>query len=297
MFAQKPALLKQVKVPYRDQAPIMTSNDKSLSVLMSTYERDNVEHLRSALDSLARQTLKADEVILVEDGPISDAHRELIEQFRDQLNIVSVKIPQNVGLGPALRQGLLQCKSPIIARMDTDDIALPTRFSEQYDFLINNPEVAIVGGHIAEFDNDPDKPLGIRKIKTTHEEIVRASWFRTPFNHMTVMYHKDAIITAGNYKHLPGFEDYDLWLRLIASDYQCRNMDKVLVLARVGNGLLERRSGWNYISREAKAVSGFRKYKVIPLPALYINLIGRLVIRILPRKVLGIAYRKLRTNA
>lgn len=113
---------------------------------------------------------------------------------------------------------------------------------------------------------------------------------------MTVMYRKDAIIAVGNYKHLPSFEDYDLWLRLIASGYECRNMDKVLVLARIGNGLMERRSGWKYISSEAKAVSSFRKYKVIPFPALCINLIGRLVIRILPHKILELVYRKLRTN-
>lgn len=124
---------------------------------MSTYERDNVEHLKVALMSLVQQTLKADEVILVEDGPITEPHRELIEQFRKKLNIISVKIPKNVGLGYALRQGLQQCNSPIIARMDTDDVALPMRFSEQYDFLKKNPDVAIVGGHISEFVSIPDE--------------------------------------------------------------------------------------------------------------------------------------------
>lgn len=274
----------------------MTSYDKGLSVLMSTYERDNVEHLRSALKSLVQQTLKADEVVLVEDGPISDAHREIIEQFRNQLNIVSVKIPQNVGLGAALRQGVQKCKSPIIARMDTDDISLPIRFAEQYDLLISNPEVAIVGGYIAEFETDPNKPRYVRKTKLSHKEIVKAAWFRNPFNHMTVMYRKDAIIIAGNYKPLPGFEDYDLWLRLISSGFKCQNMDHILVLARIGNGLINRRSGWRYVIAEYKAINGFKKHGVIPLPFLYLNMATRLTIRLLPKKMILKAYQILRNK-
>jgi len=272
----------------------MTQFNHKLSVLMSTYEHDNLEHLSIALESLANQTLKANEVVIVEDGPISDEHKKIIEYFRDTLNIVSVKIPQNVGLGSALRQGLLQCKSPIVARMDTDDIALSSRFAEQYDFLLNNPETAIVGSHIAEFRSDPSVPLYIRKTKLTHKEIVRAAWFRSPFNHMTVMYRKDAIISAGNYNDVPNFEDYDLWLRLISMGYICHNIKKVLVLARIGNGLINRRSGWRYIVSEYKAVSGFRKYKVIPLPALYLNMASRLSIRLLPNRIIQMAYQGLR---
>ena len=274
----------------------MSSKNESLSVLMSTYMCDNVDHLRKAFISLTQQTLKADEIILVEDGPISVENSALIEEFRDQLNITSIKLPQNVGLGIALMHGVLQCKSAIIARMDTDDIALPTRFAKQYELLVTHPEIAIVGGHIAEFDANPDQPLHVRKTKISHNEIIRAAWFRTPFNHMTVMFRKDAIIAAGNYRHIPGFEDYDLWVRLISSGYICHNLDDVLVLARVGNGLINRRSGWRYAINEFKAVYGFKKHGVIPLPALYLNIGSRLFLRILPKMLLRKVYQKLRSK-
>src|SRR5690606_40315887 len=89
------------------------------------------EFLRIALESLAGQTLKADEVVLVEDGPIPDTLLAVIESFRETLSIVSVKLPSNVGLAAALNAGLAHCSHELVARMDSDEISLPQRFEKQ----------------------------------------------------------------------------------------------------------------------------------------------------------------------
>lgn len=268
-------------------------NDK-LSVLMSTYYKDDPDLLYKALLSLSEQTLKANEVVLVEDGPLPLSLVDVINQFRPTLNIKSVKLAKNMGLGSALAAGLDQCSAPLIARMDTDDISVPERFRKQYDFLTKNPEIAIVGGHISEFNDDPDKPQYNRMTKLTHKEIVKSSWLRNPFNHMTVMFRKEAILRAGNYQHVPSFEDYDLWLRVISAGYQCHNLNEILVYAHTGNDLISRRSGLRYISSECKAIVGFRKYKVIPPAMLVVNLTIRLLIRISPKQIIKLLYRTTR---
>ncbi|WOC14592.1 glycosyltransferase [Pseudochrobactrum sp. MP213Fo] len=274
----------------------MIQQSHNLSVLMSTYKNDNPDFLRKALKSLSAQTLKACEVVLVEDGALNPSLEAVIEQYREALNIKSVKLAKNMGLGTALAVGLNNCSAPLVARMDTDDIAVSGRFQKQYEFLVNNPNVTVLGGHIAEFDQNPYDPVGNRTTKLKHDAIVKAAWLRNPFNHMTVMFRKDAIIKAGNYQDVPSFEDYDLWLRVISAGYECQNLDEVLVYARIGNGLLERRSGWKYITAEFNAVRGFRRYKVIPKCALFLNLTSRFAIRILPKNVIQFAYNSLRAK-
>ena len=56
---------------------------------------------------------------------------------------------------------------------------------------------------------------------------------------MTVMYRKDSILKAGNYKHFPFLEDYSLWSRMLSQGYQFRNMEDILVRARTSLGLVK----------------------------------------------------------
>lgn len=270
-------------------------NKPSFAVLMSTYYRDNPLFLQQAFDSLIMQSLPASELVLVEDGRLTPELDALIAAYRKKLNIISVRLPDNFGLGIALQIGVKLCRTNLIARMDSDDIAVPQRLQLQYEHMLRNPHLAVLGGHIDEFSDNPTTPLRQRRMPLCHSQIKRFAWLRSPFNHMSVMFRKDAILAAGNYRHLPSFEDYDLWLRVLKSGYQCENLDQVLVLARIGNGLMQRRSGWNYVRSELKAVSGFHQYHLIPLPVLGFNLLTRFILRIAPRSVRKLAYHLLRS--
>ncbi|EMK5833536.1 glycosyltransferase, partial [Citrobacter sedlakii] len=126
------------------------------SVLMSLYIREKAENLHHCLQSLYNQTLHADEIVLVYDGPISEDLENVVNHWMTYLPINIVKLKENVGLGQALNCGLAQCKHDIVARMDTDDICHSDRFMKQIDFLSNNKDVAILGSYIEEFDASPD---------------------------------------------------------------------------------------------------------------------------------------------
>ena len=152
---------------------------------------------------------------------------------------------QNVQLGRALAKGVELCQYDLIARMDTDDIAMPDRLEKEEAYMEAHPEVDVVGGAIREF-NDEGTIDRVKNMPKTQEEILEYVKVRNPLNHMTVMYRKDSILKAGNYKHFPFLEDYSLWSRMLSQGYQFRNMEDILVRARTSMELVKRRSGWDY---------------------------------------------------
>lgn len=220
------------------------------SVLMSLYIKEKPEYLHECLLSLSKQTLNADEIVLVYDGPITKELENVVSSWLELLPIKIVKLDENVGLGQALNEGLAHCMYNIVARMDTDDICHPERFKRQIDFLSKNNEVAIVGSYIEEFDGTPNNILYKRKVPTDHYCILERIKMQNPFSHMTVMFHKDAILNVGGYKHHFLMEDYNLWLRLMTSNIKAANLPLVLVFVRSGDAMINRRGGWQYVISE-----------------------------------------------
>lgn len=213
-----------------------------VSVLMSVYKKENPAFLKRALESIYAQTLKADEIVLVEDGVIPPALEEVISRYPD-LHIV--KLEKNLQLGRALEAGLKACQHELVARMDTDDIMMPDRLEKQYQFMLEHSDVAACGADIAEFTEE-DIILREKHMPTSPQELYRYGKKRNPLNHMTVMFRKSAIEAVGGYRHFPGLEDYDLWSRLLANGYQIANIPEVLVKARIGDRFASRRGGWAY---------------------------------------------------
>jgi len=201
------------------------------SVLMSVYAKEKPEYLAECLQSLALQTLQANEVILVEDGPISSALASVIDSFRKSLNIVSVRLLQNVGLAGALNAGLKSCTHELVARMDTDDVAMPKRFEKQVAQFSANPNVGVLGAYAQDFDDKAS--LGsIRIMPITHQAIFD-NLFSCPFIHPSVMYKKDLILSIGGYDEtLKRRQDYDLWFRCAKNNMKFGNIPEVLLKYR-----------------------------------------------------------------
>lgn len=216
-----------------------------ISLLMSVYKKENPAYLKVALDSVYAQTLKADQIVLVEDGELPLELEEMISQYPD---IHIVKLEKNLQLGRALEAGLKECEYELVARMDTDDIMMPDRLEKQYRFMTEHSEIMACGGDIAEFIKE-DVILREKHMPASPQELYRYGKKRNPLNHMTVMFRKSAIEAVGGYRHFPGLEDYDLWSRLLANGYQIANIPEVLVKARIGDRFASRRGGWAYFKR------------------------------------------------
>ena len=230
-----------------------------ISVLLSVYEKENPIFFSEALDSIyTNQTRKPDEVVLVEDGPLTKELYDAIDAFEKRCPCLVVhRFEKNQQLGRALAKGVEICSGDLIARMDTDDVALENRLEEQEAYMLAHPEVDVCGGWIEEFDTNDETFRQIKKMPEHHEDIYQYAKYRNPVNHMTVMLRKDAVLAVGNYEHFPLLEDYKLWMKLLAHGSKFYNVPKVLVRMRSGNNVYSRRGGLEYTKR----YMGLRKYQ------------------------------------
>ena len=175
---------------------------RDFSVLMSVYYKENADYLMQSLDSVFSQTIRASQIVLVEDGPLTPVLDTLIRDYCDkypELEIVPLK--ENKGLGLALAEGIKHCRNEIVARMDTDDIARQDRFELQLKEFEKNQKLDICGSHVKEFEDNIDNVVTQRMVPLTDAECKEYQKRRDAFNHMTVMYKKSAVLAAGSYQH------------------------------------------------------------------------------------------------
>lgn len=266
----------------------------NFSVLLSLYIKEKPEFLRECLESLKNQTLPATEIVIVYDGTITTDLEKVVTQFITILPIKIIRLPQNVGLGKALNEGLKHCSFNWVFRMDSDDICLPERFAKQVDFISQHPNIVIFSGHIAEFREEKSNIFGYRKVPLGNKHIKKYALSRSPFNHMMVAFRKDIIEEVGGYQHHLFLEDYNLWLRVIAKGYEVENMNETLLLARAGNGMVSRRRGKEYIKGEWQLFKLKRSLKLQPLLPNFFIFTLRASLRILPTNLLKVVYKFLR---
>ena len=182
------------------------------SVLMSVYKNTKLSELKECIDSLEEQTVKADEYVIVEDGPVSEeVGNYLSEQQNQNIKFKLVILEKNVGLGNALKEGMEHCSYEIVARMDTDDICVSDRFEKQIKFFEEDDELSVVGSNIAEFVGSTDNVVAYREVPTEHKAICQFLKKRDPFNHMTVILRKSHVMKAGGYLPWHFNEDSYLW--------------------------------------------------------------------------------------
>lgn len=228
------------------------------SVLMAVYYREKPAHLRQAVESMLAQTAPPEEFVLVCDGPLTPELDSVIAEFcsRNPPLFQVVRLEQNRGLGAALNAGLLRCSNELVARMDSDDMALPDRMERQLEKLRKHPQISALGGQIAEFDTSPQRITAYRTVPCHSGEIREYLRSRSPMNHTTVVLRKSHVLQVGGYREVPGFEDYFLWGRLLSAGFRLRNIPQVCCAVRADEGMYVRRGGVIYF-RNAVKLEGF----------------------------------------
>lgn len=261
------------------------------SVLLPVYHRDSPDHLAECLSSLEAQSRPAEEILIVKDGLLGEALENVINSYSARLPINALQLTNNEGLGLALRAGVEKCQFEIIARMDADDICALDRFELELSFLEAHPEVDVLSGTIREFNSDPAFWITERRLPGEHASILAFAKRRNPMNHMAVVFRKSAVLAAGSYRSQAGFEDYDLWVRMLMKGSNFRNLDAVCTFARCGNGMHMRRGGWNYLQSEASLFWHFRSLGFLNTREALCNIALRLPVRLFPAGLRSLVYR------
>lgn len=265
------------------------------SVLLSVYKKENPEYLQQALESIENQTLHPDEIVIVKDGVLTKKLDACIETFKQssQSDVKIIAFTENRGLGLALRDGVLACKYEYIARMDTDDIAVNTRFEKQIKYLDQNPDIALLGSWVKEFSKNVDHPDTLTQLPCNDAEIRKFAKKRNPFRHMTVVFKKSAVIDSGNYRDFLWFEDYDLWVRMLQKGYKAANLAEYLVNVRADDEMFARRGGWKYLKQDIRFQAELYKSGFVNAGRLITNILIRSVMRLVPNWVRVLLYKNI----
>ncbi|MDE6483956.1 MAG: glycosyltransferase [Duncaniella sp.] len=264
------------------------------SVLMSLYAKERPEYLRESLDSVFHQTVPPTEVVMVEDGPLNDElYGVLDETEKAHPEMKRVRLEKNGGLGAALNEGLKHCTHELVARMDTDDIAVADRFEKQTKVFEHYPQVEVVSAWIQEFDSETGEDTSIRKLPEYNYEIFRYGQSRCPVNHPVVMFRKKSVEFAGGYLPFPLFEDYYLWVRLLLNGVKFYNIQECLLRFRTSPEMYKRRGGLKHALTEVKFLRHIRKLGFISINRFVASVVVRFTTRVSPNFLREWIYRKL----
>ena len=221
--------------------------------------RDAEPFLPEAIASIDAQTFTHFEVVAVDDGS-TDATPDLLAAWARRDRRVRAGRAAGAGLVAALETAVGLARGELLARMDADDIAEPSRLERQVALLDARPELAACGTLVRCFPRDALRD-GARRYErwinalVEPEEIARDLFVECPIPHPTLVIRRDALAEVGGYRDLDGPEDYDLVLRLWAAGRK---------MAKVPETLLRWRERADRLSRvDARyAPEAFRRLKV-----------------------------------
>lgn len=204
-------------------------NIPAISVIMSVYS-EPIEWIVQSIDSILRQTFTDFEFIIVNDNPSRPENTQLLNSMQDD-RVKIIHNPTNIGLPASLNKALDVAQGKYVARMDADDISLPNRFAEQYDFLESHSEYGICGTYACFIDEYSKVGKKIRLGKTDNELKARLLFY-SPFMHPSVMARKELIYRLKYDESFKVAQDVELWLRM-SSETRFYNIPKILLYYRI----------------------------------------------------------------
>lgn len=238
-----------------------------VSIIMGIYNCEST--LSEAIDSILSQTFTDWELILCDDGS-SDNTFAVAKEYQKKLpqKIILLKNEENLGLNRTLNRCSNVATGEYIARMDGDDISLPTRFEQEVSFLNNNSEYSIVSTPMILFDSNGDWGRTYMIEKPTKQDFIKHSPVHC---HAPCMIRREAYLAVNGYtedKRMLRVEDANLWYKLYASGYIGCNLSEALYKMRDDRSAAKRRSlgarmNFVYVTYNGFRLFGFPWYKYV----------------------------------
>ena len=257
------------------------NEDYRITVIMGIY--NCADTLVEALESLESQTYKKFKVVLCDDGSKDDTFAIANKWAETHPNYIVIKNDHNMKLAATLNHCLDYADTEYVARMDGDDLSVPTRFEKEINFLDSHPEYAMVSCPMIYFDEGGDYKTGVAKEKPQKEDFK----YNTPFCHAPILMRREALENVGRYTAEPKterIEDYYLWHKFYCNGFQGYNLQEPLYKMRNGRDAFARRNvsdrwrGYKLTTEVCKNL-GFSMPWVYGLPALAKALIPSFLVR------------------
>jgi len=220
----------------------------AVSVLMAVY--NGAAYLGEAMASILSQTFGDFELLVIDDGSTDDTPAILRACTDRRLRVV--RHDGNLGLIAALNRGLDEARGEYVARMDADDIALPSRLERQRKLLLGAPNIGLCGTWFRTFGSEPAKVV---RPPVQPDELAAKLFYESPLAHPSVMFRRTLFAERG-LRYDPAFsfaEDFELWTRVA----------QVADLANVPEVLMRYRRHGAQVSAEHEAAQGESVRKIL----------------------------------
>lgn len=208
--------------------------------------RDAEKTLGECIKSIQEQSLENWELIAVNDNS-SDSSEALVNGLaKTDSRIKPIQSIDSSGLVSSLNLGIMHSSTPLIARMDADDLMYPQRLRLQVDFMNKNPDTGLVSSKAQHSSLAPNETRGYKSYVEwtnqllTHDDISLNRFVESPFAHPSVLFRKSLLDQYGSYEEGDFPEDYDLWLRLLSCGVKMNKIDQILLEWRDSPGRLSR---------------------------------------------------------
>jgi glycosyltransferase involved in cell wall biosynthesis len=199
-----------------------------ISVLMCIHSEEE-EWLIESIESVLSQSYSNFEFIIVNDNPIREINKKILEYYSlKDLRISVINNEINLGLTKSLNIGLRRSKGKYVARMDADDISFLNRFSEQFEFMESNENVVLCGTQVRYIGSESKKKISW--IKKKNIDLKQNLIWGSVFVHPTVFI-RSSVLKLNNIfydEYYLQAQDYSLWVDLINfGDFY--NIQKILL--------------------------------------------------------------------
>jgi len=206
------------------------ANKIELTVVMSVYNGE--KYLCDAVDSILSQSFENFEFIIINDGSTDSTNQILDRYSKVDKRIILINNLVTEGLAASLNTGISCSRANLIARMDADDISLPSRFSTQVNFLESHPEIGVLGTYFKLIDSTNHIITEEIAFPTDPDFIKWSFFFYNPLVHPSIMMRKEIITSIGGYDpKVDRSQDKDLWIRLFWKT-QFSNVPETLLYLR-----------------------------------------------------------------
>lgn len=235
----------------------------NLSVLMPAYNSEKFVFLavQSTLAALPNDA----ELVVCNDGS-SDRTLEILSSFQDK-RLKILDNGENIGIVSTLNKLVEQTSSQFIARMDSDDICMPTRFKFQMSAIASNDLVFGRMKYISESGHavGPEKSPGIPP-----ENIGKHLILGNCLSHPTMIARRARIENLGGYRQTTA-EDFDLWLRLLEDGAVIRKSWRTAVKYRLHENQISMESSWNRTAIDDQIIEAYGNLyqKILGIPFKY----------------------------
>ncbi|OUW11133.1 MAG: hypothetical protein CBD26_03010 [Candidatus Pelagibacter sp. TMED166] len=267
-------------------------NDYSFTVGIPFYIKSNPHQFKEAIDSVLNQTLLPKKIHLIQDGPINNSIKRVLDQYKSHKSNLFILLKlKKCGLPRALNESIKSCNTKFYARMDADDICFPDRFEKQISYFKNHLNTEILGTWAYEFENELTiNRMFLNRTPLNKIDIKNIIHYRNPLIHSSVMFKVDSIVKVGMYnEYMYTDQDLELWNRCINDNIVISNIQEPLIYLRVIDRL-KRRSKWSAIKRQ---IIIRYSHNTSSLKLNFLKL-ASIVIRIMPFFIRKWAYKNLR---